>query len=280
MDVVAALQEHLDRLTFADRGTDEVTELLIAATVEWATASGWRAYRRARSVVPLPPPYEQQFSVVDVGVARPSAPPLVIEVDHADRRRTLDKLAAEAAAGREALWVRWGSGRLTVPPPPIRLVPFPVISRRGPSGARVHSHTANTNRPAPAHTTPQGSYSIVPMDPDIDLVLRAYAAFAAGDIAAAVRDLAPDVVWIEPDEFPDGGRHDGRAAVARYLQASYDSWRELHSSPAAARAGDSIVVVHRVHGVLADGTEHTAVATDVFTVVEGRVVRMEAQAGG
>ncbi|MFG2041991.1 hypothetical protein [Dactylosporangium sp. NPDC048998] len=161
--LAAVLGAHLGRLAFADRGTDDVTELLIAATVEWARGRGWRAYRRAASVVPLPPPYERQFSVVDVGIARPGAAPVVVEVDHADRRRTLDKLAAEAAAGRVALWVRWGAGRLIPPPPPVVLVPFPVISRRGPSGARVHSHTANTGRPAPAHTEPVGAYTPEPM---------------------------------------------------------------------------------------------------------------------
>ena len=31
----------------------------------------------------------------------------------------------------------------------------------------------------------------------------------------------------DPDEFPNGGRRDGPAAVADYLQASYDGWREL-----------------------------------------------------
>jgi hypothetical protein len=163
MELAAALREHLDRLVFADRGTEEVTELLIAATVDWAHGHGWRAYRRAASVVPLPPPYERQFSVVDVGIARPDAAPIVVEVDHADRRRTLSKLAAEAAAGRVALWVRWGAGRLTPPPPPVHLVAFPVISRRGPAGSRVHSRPADPDRPAPPHTDAAGDYRPEPM---------------------------------------------------------------------------------------------------------------------
>ncbi|GAA3289023.1 hypothetical protein GCM10020218_056750 [Dactylosporangium vinaceum] len=164
------LEAYLQRLSFADRGADEVTELLIESTVEWATSQGWRVYRRAASVVRLPPPYEQQFSVVDVGIARPDGPPLVVEVDHADRRRTLDKLVAEAAAGRETLWVRWGSGRFTTPPEPIRLVPFPVISRRGPSGKQVHSHTGGGDRPAPEHSASAPAFEVVPMDagPDPD----------------------------------------------------------------------------------------------------------------
>lgn len=162
-DVAAALGAHLDRLAFADRTTDEVTELLVAAVVEWARGAGWRAYRRAASVVPLPPPYERQFSVVDVGIARAGAAPVVVEVDHADRRRTLDKLAAEAAAGRVALWVRWGSGRFASPPPPVRLVPFPVVSRRAGSGARLHSRAADTHRPAPVHSEAAGGYTPEPL---------------------------------------------------------------------------------------------------------------------
>ncbi|GAA2383841.1 hypothetical protein [Dactylosporangium salmoneum] len=158
MDLAAALGAHLDRLSFADRGTDEVTELLIEAVAGWAREQGWRAYRRAASVVPLPPPYDRQFSVVDVGIARPGAAPVVVEVDHADRRRTLDKLVAEAAAGRVALWVRWGAGRMSPPPEPVRLVAFPVISRRGPSGGRVHSHAPGADRPAPEHSEAAGEY--------------------------------------------------------------------------------------------------------------------------
>jgi hypothetical protein len=163
MDVAAALGDQLSRLSFADRSSDEVTALLIDATFEWAQSLGWRAYRRAASVVPLPPPYERQFSVVDVGIARPDAPPLVVEVDHSDRQRTLDKLAAEALAGRVALWVRWGSGRLAAPPPPVLLVPFAVISRRGPAGARVHSHAPGGDRPAPEHSAPIEDFAPEPM---------------------------------------------------------------------------------------------------------------------
>lgn len=162
-ELAAALGAHLDRLAFADRTTDEVTELLVGAAVEWAHGQGWRAYRRAASVVPLPPPYERQFSVVDVGVARPGAAPLVVEVDHADRRRTLDKLVAEAAAGRVALWVRWGPGRFTAPPAPIHLVTFPVIARRAGAGPRVYSRPAERDRPAPAHTAADGGYTLEPL---------------------------------------------------------------------------------------------------------------------
>jgi hypothetical protein len=169
MDLAASLGAHLGGLTFADRTTDEVTELLLDAIVAWGRAQGWRVYRRAASVVPLPPPYERQFSVVDVGCARADGPPVVIEVDHADRRRTLDKLVAEAAAGRTALWVRWGSGKFTPPPAPVQLVACPVTSRTGLTGqGRLHSRGADTDRPAPAHTGGPYTAEAVPLTTEPD----------------------------------------------------------------------------------------------------------------
>lgn len=113
-------------------------------------------------------------------------------------------------------------------------------------------------------------------DPDVETVLAAYAAYARGDIAAAVQDLHPDVVWIEPDEFPNGGRHEGRAAVAAYLQASYDGWRDMRSMPLARRDGGRVVVEHHVEGVLVDGTAHQMTVADVFLLRGGQVVHMQA----
>ncbi|MET7401297.1 nuclear transport factor 2 family protein [Dactylosporangium sp. NPDC005572] len=351
----------LDRLTFSDRTEAQVTRLVVGAVSEWGRSKGWRVYPRAASVVPLPPPYEQRHSVVDVGFARADGPPVVVEVDHADRRRTLDKLAAEATAGRLALWVRWGTGRFATPPDGVHLVPLRATPRTPlGGGGRLWSRAPEAERPAPEHSdappaawtataldqrpdrpavaqrpdrpapahsdAPAGAWTEAILDPepevdlepaadpepevglepsadsepaveaepvgesapagdvepagdaDVDLVLRAYAAFAAGDIAGAVRDLHPDVEWIEPDEFPNGGRHVGPAAVARYLQASHDDWLELHSEPAATRRGDRIVVVHRVHGVVQDLSIRDVTVADVFTVVDGRVVHMQAYA--
>lgn len=58
------------------------------------------------------------------------------------------------------------------------------------------------------------------MDPDVRMVLDSYAAYARGDIDAAVAPLHPDVEWIEPDSFPNGGAYRGPVAVAGYLRES------------------------------------------------------------
>jgi hypothetical protein len=112
--------------------------------VAWGAAQGWRVYRRAPSVVTLPPPLERQHSVLDVACARPDGPPLAIEIDHTDRRRTVDKLLAEADAGRAAIWVRWGTGPFREPPPPVRMVSCTVTRR-------AKLFTRMPGRPAPAH---------------------------------------------------------------------------------------------------------------------------------
>ena len=132
-----ALTEWLDQLIFADLTTDEVTTLLVDTVAEWGTRQGWRVYRRAPSVVTLPPPMDRQHSVVDVAFARTDGPPLVVEIDHTDRGRTVDKLLAEAKAGRIAIWVRWGTGPFRPPPVPVQLATLEVTRRSGRRFARA-----------------------------------------------------------------------------------------------------------------------------------------------
>jgi ketosteroid isomerase-like protein len=115
-------------------------------------------------------------------------------------------------------------------------------------------------------------------EPDVALVLGCYAAFARGDIEEAVAPMHPEVEWIEPDEFADGGRRRGPAAVAEYLAASRASWEQLSSEPTAYRRGEQIVIVHHLHGRLLDGTRQEATVADVFTVRDGAVVHMRAYA--
>ncbi|MDG4767942.1 hypothetical protein O7632_28180 [Solwaraspora sp. WMMD406] len=150
--VGASLAERLTALTFSELTTEQVTALLIDTAVAWGTEQGWRVYRRAASVLPLPPPLSRQHSVVDVACARPDAPPLVIEVDHTDRRRTVEKLLAEAAAGRVPIWVRWGTRGFVPPPNPVFMVTVSVTTRAtAGSGVRLHSRLPARYLPAPEH---------------------------------------------------------------------------------------------------------------------------------
>ncbi|ROO51012.1 hypothetical protein EDC02_5875 [Micromonospora sp. Llam0] len=151
--VAAGLGDQLATLTFTDLGTEQVTRTIIDAVVRWGAGQGWRVYRRAASVLPLPPPMQGRHSVVDVACARPGAPPLVIEVDHTDRHRTVEKLLAEAAAGRVAIWVRWGSRGFTAPPEPVRMVTLPVTVRTTAARPGVRLFSRQPERPLapPSH---------------------------------------------------------------------------------------------------------------------------------
>ena len=144
--LVASLAERLTALTFADRSADEVTHLMLDEITGWGRERGWRVYRRAASVAKLPPPMDKQHSYVDVALARPDGRPVVIEIDHADRRRTVDKLLEESAAGRIAIWVRWSGRAIAEPPAPVRLVAVPVTSAKG-------LHSRRPELPVPSHSS-------------------------------------------------------------------------------------------------------------------------------
>jgi ketosteroid isomerase-like protein len=116
------------------------------------------------------------------------------------------------------------------------------------------------------------------VDADVLVVLRAYEAFARGDIEQAVVALHPEVEWIEPEEFPNGGRRRGPVAVAEYLRSSRAMWAELVSQPTLYRRGEDIVIIHHAFGRLVDGTPHDVTVADVFTLRDGQVIRMHAYA--
>jgi hypothetical protein len=139
-----SLADRLEALHFAELTNDQATARVIDTIAEWAVSLGWRVYRRAPSVFPLPPPL-RGHSVLDVACARPDGPPIAVEVDRLDRPRTVDKLLAEAAAGRVAIWVRWGAGPFTPPPLPVHMVTRAAARTAG------TWHTV-TDRPPPRHS--------------------------------------------------------------------------------------------------------------------------------
>ena len=113
-------------------------------------------------------------------------------------------------------------------------------------------------------------------DPEIEVVLAAYEAFARGDVAAATADMDPEVEWIEPLSFPRrraAGRPGGGRRVPRGLAGGLEA-PDLGAD--RDRVGPEIVVVHRLHGILLDGTPREAEVADVFRFREGRIGRMRA----
>lgn len=152
------LAGRLAALTFDALTREQVTALLIDTVAAWGEAQGWRVYRRAPSVVTLPPPLERRHSVLDVALARPDGPPIVVEVDHGHRSRTIDKLLAEAEEGRLPFWIRWSPGRIIEPPPPIQMYAVSV--------SRANGRYSRSLLAAPAHSsTPvHGEAAELPLD--------------------------------------------------------------------------------------------------------------------
>ena len=145
-----SLAAWLGDLHFTDLTEDLATARVVDAVAGWGEAQGWRVYRRAPSVFPLPPPLKGH-SVLDVACARPSPDqPIAVEVDRLDRQRTVDKLLAEAAAGRLAIWVRWGTGPFRPPPLPVHMV------TRSASRTPAGWHTV-ADLPAPRHSAVEGT---------------------------------------------------------------------------------------------------------------------------
>lgn len=150
MEAADSLAEWLGRLMFEDLSEGDATARIVGEIAKWADWQGWRVYQRAPSVFPLPPPLRGN-SVLDVACARPGEQPIAIEVDRTDRQRTVDKLLAEAAAGRVAIWVRWGAGPFPPPPLPVRLVTVAATRKSG------RWQTATAEKPAPQHSSAGGA---------------------------------------------------------------------------------------------------------------------------
>lgn len=113
------------------------------------------------------------------------------------------------------------------------------------------------------------------MDNNVAKVKAVYDAINRGDMDAVVADLDDSIVWIEPDYYPIGGTHRGRAAVRAHMEEARATWAEGACSPTDFVVfGGRIVVLAHVHVRLKTAQCSDGDIGDVYTFRDGKVIEM------
>ena len=111
---------------------------------------------------------------------------------------------------------------------------------------------------------------------NVEIVKAAFAAWNAGDMDA-FRDLYdPDVIWRQPEGWPEPGPFVGREAVMRWFEQLRETWDADALEPIGdfIDAGDR-VVVRQVWRGIGQGPESNIETTQVTTVRKGKIVFQE-----
>ena len=81
----------------------------------------------------------------------------------------------------------------------------------------------------------------------IEALRETYAAINRNDIPAAIEIFDPQIEWIEPSDYPEGGTTHGIADVEELHKRSLATWAEGACEPERfIVAGDKIIVVAHV----------------------------------
>ena len=115
---------------------------------------------------------------------------------------------------------------------------------------------------------------------NVDLIRGIYDAFAAGDIAAVLARMSPDMVWNEAENFPyaDGNPYVGPdailAGVFARLGGEWDGFAAIPDE--ILDAGDTLVALGRYRGTcIATGGEMNAQMVHVWRVADGKATAFQ-----
>ncbi len=111
---------------------------------------------------------------------------------------------------------------------------------------------------------------------NIEVVQSLYAAFADRDRAGILAVLDPNVIWIQNEGFPGGGRHDGAEHVVDNVLARFSSdWSQWEAiTRDYLDAGPVVVVLGEYRAThRATGRSTTAAFAHLYWVQNGRIVR-------
>jgi ketosteroid isomerase-like protein len=104
---------------------------------------------------------------------------------------------------------------------------------------------------------------------NLEMTKKAYAAFAAGDVAGAAANLADEIEWIVPGNSQISGTYRGKDEVIGFWMKLPE--KSFTTSPEHFLADDDRVVV--LTSTTADG--HSADSVDVLTFRDGKVVKFQ-----
>src|SRR5436190_2232336 len=109
--------------------TAAVTRAITRAVVRWAHDRGWSTHTEARVDVATAHDAER-LGFVDVIVRRGvPLPDVAIEIDSTNKPWSVVKLRHVAAAGVQAIWVRWGDAEWAGVYPDFDVIQLPVLRR-------------------------------------------------------------------------------------------------------------------------------------------------------
>lgn len=111
--------------------------------------------------------------------------------------------------------------------------------------------------------------------PNVEILQRGYAAFAAADLEGALQDLADDVLWHVGGDGPLSGDYKGKDAVSAFFVKVFEfTGGTIRFDVLNAFADDQHAVVH-VHENATrarDGADLDMDEAHVFHVRDGKVV--------
>ena len=110
----------------------------------------------------------------------------------------------------------------------------------------------------------------------VEVVKRAYAAFAEGDVPAVLGMFADDIEWHEADGMPYGGvYHGGEAVVQNVFGPISEDVEGFSLAPEEyMAAGDTVAVVVRYTGTgKASGKQLDLPVVHVWDIEDGKAVR-------
>ena len=111
---------------------------------------------------------------------------------------------------------------------------------------------------------------------NVEIVRRAYEAFAHADIAATLAALDPEIEWQTREDLPDAATHRGYEEVGAWIARWLESWQDFKlETEEFIDAGDYVVVPTRQSGAGSESGAYTEFhETHVWKLSDGRATRI------